>query len=39
MVVHALTPAAEAFYMSHGFRRLPAETPTLALDLVKVGSE
>jgi GNAT superfamily N-acetyltransferase len=35
IIVHALTPAAEAFYLHHGFARLPVETPTLALDLVK----
>jgi GNAT superfamily N-acetyltransferase len=36
VVVHALSPAAEAFYLRHGFTRLPVETPTLALDLVKL---
>ena len=35
LVVHAISPAAEAFYRHHGFSRLPIETPTLALDLVK----
>jgi GNAT superfamily N-acetyltransferase len=35
MIVHALSPAAEAFYLHHGFTRLPVEAPTLALDLVK----
>lgn len=34
-LVHALSPEAEAFYLRHGFMRLPVETPTLALDLVK----
>jgi len=34
-LVHALSPEAEAFYLRHGFTRLPVETPTLALDLVK----
>lgn len=34
-IVHAISPAAEAFYLHHGFTRLPVETPTLALDLVK----
>jgi hypothetical protein len=33
----AIAPAAEAFYLHHGFTRLPVETPTLALDLVKLG--
>jgi GNAT superfamily N-acetyltransferase len=36
VVVHAISPAAEAFYLHHGFTRLPVETPTLALDLVKL---
>ena len=35
VIVHAISPAAEAFYLHHGFTRLPFETPTLALDLVK----
>lgn len=35
VIVHAISPAAEAFYLRHGFTRLPVETPTLALDLVK----
>jgi len=35
VIVHAISPAAEAFYAHHGFTRLPVETPTLALDLVK----
>lgn len=35
VLVHAISPAAEAFYLYHGFTRLPVETPTLALDLVK----
>lgn len=35
LVVHAISPAAEAFYLRHGFTRLPVETPMLALDLVK----
>ena len=33
--VHAISPTAEAFYLHHGFTRLPIESPTLALDLVK----
>ncbi len=36
VIVHAISPAAEAFYLRHGFARLPVETPTLALDLVKL---
>lgn len=35
VVVHAISPAAEAFYHRHGFVRLPVETPTYALDLIK----
>jgi GNAT superfamily N-acetyltransferase len=38
MLVHALTPAAEAFYLKHGFTRLPGDAPTLALDLVKFAA-
>lgn len=37
VIVHAISPAAEAFYVYHGFVRLPVETPTLALDLVKLA--
>jgi GNAT superfamily N-acetyltransferase len=37
VIVHAISPAAEAFYLRHGFTRLPVDTPTLALDLVKLG--
>jgi GNAT superfamily N-acetyltransferase len=36
VVVHAISPAAEAFYLHHGFARLPVETTTLALDLIKI---
>ena len=36
IVVHAISPASEAFYLYHGFTRLPVETPTLALDLIKL---
>lgn len=36
VVVHAISPAAEAFYLHHGFARLPVATATLALDLVKL---
>lgn len=35
VIVHAISPSAEAFYLYHGFTRLPVEAPTLALDLVK----
>lgn len=37
VIVHAISPAAEAFYVRHGFTRLPVEAPILALDLVKLG--
>jgi GNAT superfamily N-acetyltransferase len=37
LVVHAISPAAETFYRHFGFARLPVETPTLALDLVKLA--
>jgi len=37
LVVHAISPAAETFYRHFGFARLPIETPTLALDLVKLA--
>ncbi|MDR3424539.1 MAG: GNAT family N-acetyltransferase [Alphaproteobacteria bacterium] len=36
VIVHALSPSAEAFYQHHGFVRLPIEAPTLALDLGKL---
>ncbi len=36
VIVHAISPAAEAFYLHHGFTRLPVETPTFAIDLVKL---
>jgi GNAT superfamily N-acetyltransferase len=36
LVIHAISPAAEAFYLHHGFTRLPIDTPTFALDLVKL---
>jgi GNAT superfamily N-acetyltransferase len=35
IIVHAISPAAETFYLHHGFTRLPVPAPTLALDLVK----
>ena len=37
IIVHAISPAADAFYQHYGFTRLPVETPTLALDLVKLA--
>ena len=36
IVVHAISTAAEAFYLRHGFTRLPIKAPTLALDLIKL---
>jgi GNAT superfamily N-acetyltransferase len=36
LVVHAISPAAEAFYLHHGFTQLPVEIPTFVLDLVKL---
>ena len=36
IVVHAISAAAEEFYRHHGFVRLPVETPTFALDLLKL---
>ena len=36
VMVQAISPTAEAFYLHHGFTRLPVETPTLALDLLKL---
>lgn len=36
VIVHALSAAAEAYYLYHGFTRLPVGTPTLALDLTKL---
>ncbi len=35
VLVHAISPSAETFYLQHGFTRLPIDSPTLALDLVK----
>ncbi len=37
-LVHALSPEAEAFYLRHGFTRLPVQSTTPALDLVKFAS-
>jgi GNAT superfamily N-acetyltransferase len=36
IIVHAISSSAEAFYLHHGFARLPVATPTLALDLLKL---
>lgn len=36
IIVHAISTSAETFYLHHGFTRLPIDTPTLALDLVKM---
>jgi len=36
IIVQAISPAAEEFYLHHGFTRLPLDTPTFALDLVKI---
>jgi GNAT superfamily N-acetyltransferase len=35
LVVHAISAAAETFYSANGFTRLPIQSPTYALDLVK----
>jgi GNAT superfamily N-acetyltransferase len=35
LIVHAMSPKAEAFYDNYGFTRLPVDAPTLALDLLK----
>lgn len=35
VVVHAISAAAEAFYLHYGFTRLPMDAPVLALDLLK----
>jgi GNAT superfamily N-acetyltransferase len=37
VIVHAISTSAETFYLHHGFTRLPVDTPTFALDLVKIG--
>lgn len=37
IIAHAISASAEAFYLHHGFTRLPVDTPTFALDLVKVA--
>ena len=35
LIVHTISAQAEAFYLHHGFIRLPIETPTYAIDLIK----
>ena len=35
VIVHALSKQAEAFYQKNGFTKLPVDSPTYALDLVK----
>jgi GNAT superfamily N-acetyltransferase len=35
VIVHAISAAAESFYIHHGFTRLPIEAPLLAIDLVR----
>ena len=37
IIAHAISASAEAFYLHHGFTRLPVDTPTFALNLVKVA--
>jgi GNAT superfamily N-acetyltransferase len=37
VIVHAISPAAETFYAANGFVRLRTESPTYALDLVKLA--
>lgn len=37
LIVHAISQAATEFYLHHGFVRLPLETPTFALDLIKLA--
>jgi len=38
VIVHALSKQAEAFYQNNGFTRLPVDSPTFALDLVKYNN-
>jgi len=35
VLVHAISARAKAFYLHHGFARLPIEAPILAIDLIK----
>jgi GNAT superfamily N-acetyltransferase len=36
LIVHAISQAATEFYLHHGFVRLLLESPTFALDLIKI---
>lgn len=36
LIVHSISQVATEFYLHHGFVRLPLETPTFALDLIKL---
>jgi predicted N-acetyltransferase YhbS len=36
LIVHAISRSAEAFYLRYGFRRLPVDALTLALDMLKL---
>ena len=38
LIVHAISPAAERFYLRYGFQALPVGTPTLAIDLARYGA-
>ena len=38
LIVHAISKKAESFYLHYGFVRLPIETPTYALDLIKFAN-
>lgn len=38
LLVHAVSPAAERFYEHYGFTRLPTDTPTYAMDLLKFAT-
>jgi len=35
LIVHSISAEAEDFYLHHGFIRLPVETTTFAIDLIK----
>jgi GNAT superfamily N-acetyltransferase len=39
VLAHAISQAAEAFYVHHGFARTPVAEPLLALDLVKFAKQ
>lgn len=38
LLVHAISHAAERFYGHYGFTRLSTDTPTYAIDLLKLGN-